>query len=242
MNPRYIIEILAQQIMKDKTFDWKGFQWYVWGKEDKVLMHRLMSEYHPDMVSMYKDVLCLDMRKRDNIYQCGHVSTIAAIKYGTLEINYKLPRGYGMYTNITLTDNNASDAIGMLLAKSGKRIGHELKMKGLYSSWLNPFTYNITPFLLSNYKDNLRGTTPKWYFNDLDYFDNNCKLEWTKERVRVLYNGHKVMDVKNKNVIDRLNSTDGLFLHLVCNPTNYAPDNGHCWDTPFLILDLKYNS
>ena len=239
--------------MTQDNFEWKGFTWRNgrhWG-----LFHPEHNCYCSlEDVHISNDHLLLGVSKRPVVhegkeypYSVGYVSTIEPIKYGVLEVEFMLPYGVKLWPAIWLTDietwppeldiveawSDCGDFLTRLLTR-------KKYMRHLFVNYIRPCAFKGTNPSNSGMKvfKKLGGTCSR-YLDESGL--NTCKMEWREDFIKVWYNGHLVMDMRDRDYLEYFNNSNGMEIHL----NNYVQGDktDDCSEPmrPFTILDLKYN-
>lgn len=245
-----------------------GFSWRVgrnWGiaHPNDICYNDRQSIYNTDdHIRLGIDYAPKDLEVNGNIkrydWSVGYISTEQTIKYGYLRVDFKLPVGRHIWPAIWLTDGKTwppeidivegttdSYSWPILKPNTGRR---------MYRA--NPFMNRIFPSCHLGTKPEehihksyakFRGTCP-CYLDILG--DNYCEIIWAPNRILIYYNGHKVMDEKDPDVLKYYNQSSGMEIHL----NNYVTNGFKMIDLmemkdhkrkgftdEFLIYDLKYD-
>ena len=191
-------------------------------------------------------------------WSVGYLSTIETIKYGYIRVEFKLPIGMHVWPAIWLTDGKTwPPEVDIVEGWTGQYNWPILKPKSARRLYrVNPLANRIFPgvHLGTSPKDHwgksytkFRGTSP-CYLNIPGI--NNCELIWTPDRLIAYYNGHKVMDESDPEILKYFNDSEGMEIHLNNYISNdftindyiemiQKPEKDYCkW---FYIYDVQYN-
>jgi hypothetical protein len=178
-------------------------------------------------------------------WKVGYISSVDTFKYGAFTFFFILPRGRHLWPAIWLTDGKTwppeIDIVeGWTNDKSEK---HPYRK---YSHDIFPIccTNKIFPGLVTgnclenkggkSYYNLFHGTNSKYMDTDLGI--NSCMLEWNPNKIAVWYNGHKVMEETNPDMLRWFNESDGMEIHL----DNYVMNEFSFKDFDRLKEDEKY--
>lgn len=200
-----------------------GFSWMVgrnWGLA------------HPDHIC-YADEKCVEIGENGEIrlgilkdpaefnskiydWGVGYLSSIEAIKYGTLELDFTLPTGNNLWPALWMYDCKTwPPEIDIVEGWSGDFIR---------SSYLRfPGFNKIFPGVVLERRLSRSGgfmgkCTPACYIKKNRV--NTCALYWTPEIMEVRYNGRLVMREKDPRRLEQLNASSGMNIHLQNYVTN----------------------
>lgn len=146
----------------------------------------------------------------------GYISSLEIIKYGTLEVDFSLPRGNQLWPAIWMYDCKTwPPEIDIVEGWSGKFIN---------SSYLRfPLLNKIFPgIILENGLGRSGGFLGKGTLSCYIKKNgvNTCSLLWTPEKIEIRYNGKLVMREKDSDRINELNNSNGMNIHLQNYVTN----------------------
>lgn len=189
-------------------------------------------------------------------YSVGYISSIETIKYGHLTVDFKLPIGMHLWPAVWLTDVNTwPPEIDIMEAWSGcyEWLVQPKSPKKIYrANWLANKIY--PGVVLGTCVEEKHGKSYRTFRGSMAcYLDtekvNRCELDWREDRLQVWYNGHKVADEKDPEVLKYFNDSEGMEIHLNnyvsndftdtdLNEINTKKDDGYTSD--FQILNLVY--
>lgn len=191
-------------------------------------------------------------------WSVGYISSIESIKYGYLKVEFELPIGNHLWPAIWLSDCKTwPPEIDIVEGWTGTYNWPILKPKTprrLYR--VNPLANRIFPgvHLGTNAKEHwgqsytrFRGTSP-CYLKIKHY--NTCEMIWTPDRLMAFYNGHKVMDESDPEILKYFNNSEGMCIHLNNYVTNDFTADDYIemeqkkhkgYDKQFRIIDLVYD-
>ena len=223
-----------------------GFQWRVgrkWGlahPKDECYADgeavRFLTGDDTVMLHVARHPMTVDGRELN--WGVGYISSIEAVKYGTLEVDFKLPKGRKLWPAIWLTDGETwppeIDIVEAWARKGDYRMWHGMKEVVPTVHWGNSD---------DSHKQRsggcFGGVLPWWIKTD---GMNHARLVWTPTEIVVEYNGHRVMRCTDKEVLEYMNASKGMEIHLNNYVENgYTLDDYLCSDTTaFFVRNLKY--
>ena len=197
-------------------------------------------------------------------WMVGYISSIDTFKYGRFEFQFVLPIGQNLWPAIWLTDGKTwppeIDIVeGWTNEKSLKHPKHAYR-KYLWNLIPECCTNKIFPGLVTgncmenkggqSYKNIWGGTNAKYLETDFlkaNGDPNVCVLEWMPNKITMWYNGHKVMEETDPEMLKWFNASEGMEVHLnnyvsnsfsLDNFLNLPGNDSSC----LKIIDFKYLS
>ncbi len=185
----------------------------------------------------------------------GYLVSNEAIKYGYLKVDFEFPLGKQVWPAIWLSDCETwPPEIDIMEAWSDQYQWCIFKPKTPEKVYrYTPFSNRIFPSVHLGTKPSEHwfksfqrmGGSPKKWMKVGER--NTCELIWTPDRVVVLYNGHKAMDVKDKKIMKYYNDSKGMFIHIDNYVSNdFTMDDFNLLSEPgytkwFKIFGLQYD-
>ena len=229
----------------DTLFEWAGFRWrngHPWGAAHPDPRYVWYADPDEAVVSVEYGSLLLGIndnpRYFDGIGQtkgfgCGYVSTIETFLYGRFRFEYVLPRGIHLWPAIWLSGIDSwPPEIDIVEGWSGE--GYFIKGRPSYRKI--PGFNRIHPGVF--YGRDGGGNPLGKGFGSLGSDDvtfsclqdtnggcNSCELLWHPDRVCVKYNGRKVMDITDRDILDGL--CGRMYVCLDSAPGNGFTDNDY---------------
>lgn len=251
--------------MTDKTFEMFGFNWRI-GRHWGIAHPNHICWNSPDTVRVVADrEIRLDIRHEEKVFNfgegdvtypwsVGYVSSIETVKYGTVKVDYILPQGSNLWPAIWMSDGKTwPPEIDIVEAWSNSKYKGKRCYRKVWNGITIPFVNDIFPGVVTgncvenkggkSYRNIFKGTCSKYLKTDGNI--NTCVLDWQKDEIVILWNGHLVAREKDPKVLKWFNESEGMEIHL----NNYVTNDFTAYDyeklpsdeSRFLrIMDLKY--
>ena len=248
--------------MADVVFNWKGYDWMngqPWGEFHPNPKYIWYSDKNEARVGPY-DCLLLDINNHEKYfpgidqtkkYGCGYISTCETFTYGNFHFEYILPIGIHLWPAIWLSGLDSwPPEIDIVEGWTGD--GYFIKNQPNYKKFIG---FNrIHPGVYYGKDENGNpigkafgslGATDVTYscYQNTNGKSNTCDLEWWPDYVRVYYNKHKVMEIKDKTILDGLSGRMYVCIDLAAG-NNFTQDDYEKYRAnglPFIIKDFVYN-
>lgn len=147
-------------------------------------------------------------------FGCGVISTCEEFLYGHFHFEYILPIGIHLWPAIWLSGIDSwPPEIDIVEGWSGE--GCLIKNQPNYKKIIGLNKIHPTVFYGKDEKGNVlcKGYGSLWTdsvtyqcYQKLDGKLNTCDLYWYPDNIRVYYNNHKIMDIKDENILQGLRS------------------------------------
>lgn len=239
--------------MVDDVFEWCDTKWRIgrlWGKANPSVDHNC---HHSNKAvdNMEGITLALDIvyepkffedLKQTKEYGVGYITSVEEYKYGEFHFEYSLPKGRNLCPSIWFNRMmNLPPEMYVMKGNTGS-MRRDYNAIPLVNS-IAPFMYYGTERRNSVYKMGI--LNGKFTWKNYNRMDSICKCDfiWEPDRIRVYYNGHKVGDCKNRDILSGFDKP--MMLHM----NTYVKSNFTYLDymdyqnngRPMLIYDYKYN-
>jgi len=190
-------------------------------------------------------------------YSVGYVSSINTIKYGHLTVDFKLPIGMHLWPAIWLTDVKTwPPELDIMEAWSGEYEWCSSSPKSPSRIYrVNWLANKIYPgVVLGTCVDEKHGKSYRVFRGSPACYlktdkTNRCELDWTEDRIQVWYNGHRVVNESDPEVLKYFNGSEGMEIHLNNYVTNsfrnedlkeMGDKQSKGYTSDFQILNLVY--
>jgi len=262
-NPTNIIDESGATIQRNnEEFEKFGFKWRIgrsWGlahPDDICYADGGVVQVFENEIRLgleYKPAYFTPDQKKLYNWGIGYVSSLQSFKYGALKVKFILPGGNHLWPAIWVYDCETWPPEIDIVEAWTNDISEKKCYRKEWNGILLPFTNDIFPsFHLGDCPENHQSKSYRNLFKgscssrlDTDLGINECELQWTSDYIRIYWNGHKMVDESDKEILSWFNRSNGMQIHLnnyISNQFSHndfaklAGDETSC----LRILDVQY--